>query len=106
MNHTKLQQERPILRTLHNRIPGRVRYKVIGLQQSKNLQQYLEFRLSREPGINSVRVSSWTGNILILFTKELGFNGITSLVTIIIQEYRQKPKQAIQLMEKWSQPAA
>ncbi len=69
-NRLSLKQQKTLLQTLHNRVKGRVSYKVRGLQGSENLQQYLEFRLSKEPGIDYVRASSWSGNILILFTKE------------------------------------
>ena len=62
-----LKQQKPLVQILHDRVEGRVRFKVWGLQQSENLQQYLKVRLSREPGIDLVRINSWTGNVLILF---------------------------------------
>ncbi|MDJ0530952.1 MAG: HAD-IC family P-type ATPase [Xenococcaceae cyanobacterium MO_207.B15] len=123
LNRLSLKQQKPLVQALHNRVKGRVRYKVRGLQRSENLQQYLEFRLSKEPGIDYVRASSWSGNILILFTGERspkamqrGLGGfpherlhqeaIASLVTTIVKEYRQQPQKAIELMQNWSESAS
>ncbi len=104
-----LKQQKPLVQVLHNHVEGRVRYKVRGLQQSENLQQYLKFRLSSEPGIDFVRTNSWTGNVLILFAKERHPDDITSLVVTIVQEYRQQSPQAIERMQNWlktvSQPS-
>ena len=99
--HFPLKQQKPLVQILHNRIKGRVRYKVRGLQQSENLQQYLKFRLSREPGIDFVRANSWTGNVLILFTKERHQNELASLIATIVQEYRQQPKDASEPRPNW-----
>ncbi|MDJ0687866.1 MAG: HAD-IC family P-type ATPase [Xenococcaceae cyanobacterium MO_188.B32] len=101
-----LKQPKPLVQMLHNRVQGRVRYKIRGLKRSENLPQYLEFRLSSQPGINYVRASSWTGNILILFTKELSLKAIASLILTIVNEYRQQPKQALELMQNWSKTAS
>ncbi|MGK7916927.1 MAG: cation-translocating P-type ATPase [Prochloraceae cyanobacterium] len=98
-----LKQQKPLVQMLHNRVEGRVRYKVRGLQQSGNLQQYLTFRLSGEPGIDLVRTNSWTDNVLILFNKELNQNEIASLIATIVQEYRQQSPEATKLMQNWSQ---
>ncbi len=104
------KQQQPLVQTLHNRVKGRVRYKVRGLQGSENLQQYLEFRLSTAPGIDRVRASSWSGNILIIFTKERSPKAmpsascaIASLIKTIVKEYRKDPQKAIELMQKWSE---
>ena len=102
-----LKQQKPLVQILHDRVEGRVRFKVRGLQQSENLQQYLKVRLSSEPGIDFVRINSWTGNVLILFTKEQKqIEEITSLVETIVQEYRQQPQTAIKLMPNWSPTAS
>ena len=106
MKNLKLHQAKPLLHILHNSVPGRRRYKVRGLQRSKNLGQYLELRLSREPEIDSVRASSWSGNIVIVFSKERNHKAITSLIQTIVNEYRQEPKQAIKLIHNWSQAPA
>lgn len=104
--HLSSKQQRPLVQTLHNSVKGRVRYHVRGLKRAENLQHYLEFRLSSATGINYVRASSWTGNILISFTQERSLKAIASLVTTIVEEYKQQPQQAIELMEKSSQAAS
>ncbi|MDJ0679515.1 MAG: HAD-IC family P-type ATPase [Xenococcaceae cyanobacterium MO_167.B52] len=106
MKNRKLHQARPLLHILHNSVPGRRRYKVRGLQGSENLAQYLELRLSREPEIDYVRASSWSGNIVIVFSKEGNHKAIASLVKRTVQQYRQDPKQAIKLMENYSEPVS
>ncbi len=90
-----------LVQTLHNRVPGRVRYKVRGLQGSDNLQQYLEFKLSTQPGIDYVRASSWSGNILILYAKELNLKAPAALLKTIVLEYGKQPQKAIELMQNW-----
>ena len=93
-NRLSLKQHKPLVQTLHDRVRGRVRYKVRGLQRSANLQRYLEFKLSREPGIERVHASSCTGNILILFTKEYNSPALATLIATIVNEYRQQPSKA------------
>ncbi len=102
LNRLSFKQHKPLVQTLHDRVRGRVRYKVRGLQGSANLQRYLEFKLSREPGIERVHASSCTGNILILFTKEYNSPALATLIVTIVNEYRQQPHKAIALMQNCS----
>ncbi len=97
-----LKQPTPLVQTLHNCVKGRVRYKVRGLRHSTHLQRYLEFRLASRSGIERIRASSCTGNILILFTEEHNLKAIALLVTTIVKEYRKQPQKAIALMKQWS----
>ncbi|MDJ0591722.1 MAG: HAD-IC family P-type ATPase [Pleurocapsa sp. MO_226.B13] len=97
-----LKKPKPLVQTLHDRVPGRVRYKVRGLKGSRNLQQYLEFKLSNRSGIDRIQVSSWSGNILILFTKEHNPQTIASSIATIVEEYRQQPQKAIALIKNCS----
>ena len=96
------KQQKPLVQMLHDRVRGRVRYKVRGLQGSENLQRYLGFKLSSEPGIDLVRASSWSGNILILFTKEYNSQVIATSIATIVNEYRQQPNKAIAQMQNCS----
>ncbi|MEM8832492.1 MAG: HAD-IC family P-type ATPase [Cyanobacteria bacterium P01_G01_bin.19] len=89
------EPQKPLVQTLHDRVRGRVRYKVRGLQGSEYLQQFLEFRLSSKPGINRIHASTWSGNILIFYSIELNSQAIASLIATIVEEYRQQPKKAI-----------
>ena len=95
-------RQKPLVQTLHNRVPGRLRYKVKGLQGSDNLQQYLEFKLATQPGIDYVRGSVWSGNILILHSKDLDCKAITALVKTIVQGYRKQPQKALALIQNCS----
>ena len=102
-NRSYSKQSTPLVQTLHKRVKGRVRYKVRGLQHSTHLQRYLEFKLASRAGIERVRASSCTGNILILFTEEYNPKAIALLVTNIVKEYRQQPPKAIaEDLEQWS----
>ena len=101
-----LKQRKPLVQTLHARVGGRVRYKVRGLQGAENLQQYLEFSLSRQPGINYVRASSWSGNILIVFTQEHNIKAIASIIATIVREYQKNPQRARELIQTGSATAS
>ncbi len=101
-----LEQQTSLVQILHDRVKGRVRYKVRGLQGSVNCQKYLEFSLSSKSGINYVRASSWSGNVLIVFSQEFSLQRIMTLVIEAVQEYRQKPKEAIKAIPTTSATAS
>ncbi|RMF22534.1 MAG: cation-transporting P-type ATPase [Cyanobacteria bacterium J083] len=98
LNQRSCKRQKPLLQTLHNSVKGRVRYKVRGLRGSENLQQYLEFKLSGQPGIDYIRASSWSGNVLILF-KDFSPQQLVKLLEHTIKEYRKKPQTALKLMQ-------
>jgi Ca2+-transporting ATPase len=86
------KKQHSLVKTLNDRVKGRVRYKVSGLKRSPALKQYLEFRLSISPEINYVSTNSWTGNILIIFSPERNPQAIAFLIETIVSEYRKQPQ--------------
>ncbi|MCP4118586.1 MAG: cation-transporting P-type ATPase [Desulfobacteraceae bacterium] len=52
---------------IHDKVPGRVRYKVKHLYNCKAFKRMLEQRLSKEPHIHKVSASTRTGNILVCY---------------------------------------
>lgn len=68
------------VRALHTCVPGRVRVHVKGLRQSESTQLALRCGLARQRGIKSVAVSAVTGNVTIVYAKELSPGGILERV--------------------------
>jgi Ca2+-transporting ATPase len=97
------KKKKSSIQTLHTAVEGRARYKVIPLRHNEIFQQYLEYRLSTEPGIKQVRASSLTGNILILFdTTKKNVKAIASRLQTLVTEYKHNPKEAKELVASWS----
>ncbi len=53
--------------TVHDAVPGRVRFKVEGLHRSSLMKRFLEARLKREPGVRRIRASHTTGTLLLRY---------------------------------------
>ncbi len=97
------QKQNFSIQTLHTAVKGRARYKVSSLRYDPSLKQYLEYRLATEPGIEQVRASSVTGNLLIFFDiKQKDVRKIASRLATIVTQYHQNPKAARELVASWS----
>ncbi|MGJ5676406.1 MAG: phosphatase PAP2 family protein [Nostochopsis sp.] len=79
--------ENPFIRTIHNAVKGRARYKVSGLYDSPDFKIYLESRLSEEKIVTQVRANPVTGNVLVLFHPEISSNAIAWLLQEIVVDY-------------------
>ncbi|MBE9169854.1 cation-transporting P-type ATPase [Pleurocapsales cyanobacterium LEGE 06147] len=94
-----IQKKNYPIQPLHTAVKGRARYKVRSLRYDQTLKQYLEYRLSSEPGIKQVRASSVTGNLLVLFdAKQQDTKAIASQLETIVREYNKNPKGARELV--------
>lgn len=91
INHNH-QKQRSSIKILHKTVKGRCRCKVQGLLYSKELKQYLEFNLSLQKDINSVRANSVTGNILIYFNPRTKVIEIAKAVNQLVEQYYQHPQ--------------
>ena len=56
-----------VVRTVHRKVPGRVRFDVAALYRSAQMKKKLEDRLGELAGIRSVRANTVTGHVLVLF---------------------------------------
>jgi Ca2+-transporting ATPase len=88
-----------LVQSLHTVVKGRARYKITGLQGSREIQQYLEFKLSTEPGVFRASASPVTGNILVLFHPDYSPGEIANLLTELLLDYRNKCRGAIQSLQ-------
>jgi membrane-associated phospholipid phosphatase len=81
-----------LVRAIHTAVKGRARYKIDGLYQNKSLKQYLEFRLSKEEAIASVKANYLTGNVLAIFRPDISPNAIALLLQNLVLDYRKQTK--------------
>ena len=79
-----------LVRPIHNSVPGRVRYKVIGLYRSVALKYRLEMLLLEDPQVGQVSASILTGNVLIIFDPHCNPRKIASHVEQIAVTYQQE----------------
>ncbi|ACK69229.1 phosphoesterase PA-phosphatase related [Gloeothece citriformis PCC 7424] len=79
----------PIIQAIHTAVQGRARYKVNRLYHSESLKRYLESELSEYKGINQVRANVWTGNILVIFDKEISLDSLSKILQNVVLDYRQ-----------------
>ena len=75
-----------MIRVIHKKVPGRVRFKVNGLYNSEPLKKVLEERLSGYKKIQHVSASTITANILVIFNASLDYLFITELITTVLSE--------------------
>jgi Ca2+-transporting ATPase len=97
MTKTKIISSRKkatLVKTLHVTVKGRGRYKVQGLLRSHLLQNYLEFRLTKESAIKDVDANCWTGNILVIFNHQFSHQEIAVLIEAIVLDYQYQPQLA------------
>jgi Ca2+-transporting ATPase len=52
---------------VHDRVPGRVRFRVAGLRGAAPLRDLVEAELPRHEGVRSAAASTLTGTVLVLF---------------------------------------
>jgi Ca2+-transporting ATPase len=67
----------PCVIPLHTTVPGRARFRVIGLFRDPELKARLEQNLVAAPGITSVMANILTGNLLVLFDDNITIDAIT-----------------------------
>ncbi|BAU65904.1 ATPase, P-type, HAD superfamily, subfamily IC [Stanieria sp. NIES-3757] len=106
MTKTKIISSRKkatLVKTLHATVKGRGRYKIQGLLRSRHdrgaersrlLQNYLEFRLTKESAIKDVDANCWTGNILVIFNHKSSHQEIAVLIEAIVLDYQYQPQLA------------
>lgn len=74
---------------INQAVSGRVRFKVLGLYRSEPLKNYLESKLSLLNGIEEVRPSILTGNILVFFNSTNSPQCIAVHIERLVVEYQQ-----------------
>ena len=67
---------------IHTAVPGRARFKVLGLYRSPAMKMLLENALRRAGGINSADANPLTGNVLVTFD---GCRDVASVTAMIAQ---------------------
>ncbi len=75
-----------MLETLHDKVTGRVRFKVPGLNRSCFLKDLLERRLMERRDIISAKANVLTGNILVSFNTHQDPQRIGQAITFILDE--------------------
>lgn len=73
------------VRTVHDRVPGRVRLHVAGLRHAPEVQALLERGVAALPGVLAVTTSLDTGNLLVLFDPALPPGRITQRVVAVLR---------------------
>lgn len=84
--------DNPLIRAIHTAVKGRARYKIDALYQNKSLVRYLELKLPQESAIAQVKANHLTGNILIIFQPEIGYNAIASLLQNLVLDYKKETR--------------
>jgi Ca2+-transporting ATPase len=64
------------VQTIHDRVPGRGRFRVRGLRRSPGLKAVIEAFMSGRSGIASARANTVTGTVLVVFEPSLGHGRI------------------------------
>jgi Ca2+-transporting ATPase len=84
---------------VHNSVRGRVRFRVGGLAGSPQLKTFLESRIASESGVEGVRASHLTGNLLVRFAEPLSISTLQRRIealicteAITLDEARPEPK--------------
>jgi len=57
----------PHMSIIHCKVPGRTRFKIIGLQQAPRIKAFLEQTLAAQPHVETVKASVITGSLLITY---------------------------------------
>ncbi|WP_445634450.1 Phosphatidic acid phosphatase type 2/haloperoxidase domain-containing protein [Nostoc sp. DSM 114161] len=79
-----------LIEAIHTAVKGRARYKVSGLKHSQSLKNYLVSRLSQEKIIGQFQVNNLTGNVLVIFNRDLSPNAIALILQNIVLDYTKK----------------
>ncbi len=56
-----------VIRSIHTKVPGRARFKILGLRGSLSMKALLEERLGDDPVIRAFSANTVTGNLLVFF---------------------------------------
>ncbi len=73
------------VRTVHDRVPGRIRLHVAGLRQSPELQDVLERGMAVLPGVSAASASTDTGNLLVQFDPAMSPHHIAQRVAGLVR---------------------
>ncbi len=73
------------VRTVHDRVPGRIRLHVAGLRQSPELQDILERGMAVLPGVSAASASTDTGNLLVQFDPAMSPHRIAQHVVALLR---------------------
>src|SRR5690242_4603380 len=71
----------PLVAPVHDCVPGRVRWRVIGLRGNPALKTLLEARLPELPGVHTVHASVETGRVLTLFDPAVSVERVRDRIT-------------------------
>ena len=74
-----------MVKAIHDKVEGRARFKVPGLQRSEPLKRFLESQLSEKSGILSVSASVTTGNLLVSFNSYNNSKSVGRLISDVLQ---------------------
>ncbi len=83
-----------MIQAIHTAVKGRARYKVRSLYRSESLKKYLEQRLSAREAIQQVSANPLTGNLLVLFNRNLEHAQIASWVEAVVTDFQQQGETA------------
>ena len=75
-----------MLRVLHNKLPGRTRYKIGGLLNNSFLKNHLEKRLKAHDDIYDISFNTVTGNVLVLYDETKAHETVSDLITVALKE--------------------
>ncbi len=75
-----------MIHPVHAKVPGRGRFRVKGLYNSLSLKESLETRRLQQQVILQASASTVTGNILIIFSKNVDHRSIALLLNKAIEE--------------------
>jgi Ca2+-transporting ATPase len=59
-----------LVRPVHNRVRGRIRFEVVGLYRARPLKRVLERRLGEIGGVEAVQASTLTGRLLVVYSPD------------------------------------
>jgi Ca2+-transporting ATPase len=76
-----------VVRKIHDSVPGRARYKVVGLYRSESLKEHLEAGLSNVEGITKVSANTLTGSLLVFFDSLNTPETVSVLIRDIARKY-------------------
>jgi len=76
----------PLVALVHDCVPGRVRWRVVGLRGNPSLKTLLEVRLPELPGVHTVHASVETGKLLTLFDPAVSVERIRNRITVLARD--------------------
>jgi Ca2+-transporting ATPase len=91
-----------VLKVVHDKVAGRIRFHVQGLRHSRTLKDYLEAGLRHRRGITHVSASTITGNVLLSFNSKQDHTRIIDTVYQLLDGWTETPPSACRKESKTS----